>query len=336
MPFQERHELVVEVRSDDHVRVVPRVARVVVDVEVIDINDNAPIFINQPYYAILSKDTEKDATVLKVTAIDKDKGNNGDIYYQLVRGQGDLFRVGRKTGLITLRNELETYEKEYKLTIAAYDGGTPPFSEEVLVYVKIVDKSVPVFQKQLYRTTVREDVQLFSPILTTAAESPESAGGEKVEGKLIYTIESGNESEKFAIDYSSGVVSVTDSLDFEEKAHHQLTVRATDSVTGGFAETIVLFDVEDVNDCSPKFANETYSVAVSEAIPVETILVQLAATDGDSPGPNSDITFSILRDKNNASDVFEIDPFSGRLILKRGLDRERQKRHLVSKPFPRA
>jgi hypothetical protein len=45
--FQERHELVVEVRSDDHARVVPRVARVIVDVEVIDINDNAPMFINQ-------------------------------------------------------------------------------------------------------------------------------------------------------------------------------------------------------------------------------------------------------------------------------------------------
>ncbi len=85
--FQERHELVVEVRSDDHARVVPRVAHVIVDVEVIDINDNAPMFVNQPYYAILSKDTEKDATVLKVTAIDRDKGNNGDIYYQLVRGQ---------------------------------------------------------------------------------------------------------------------------------------------------------------------------------------------------------------------------------------------------------
>ncbi len=36
-----------EVRSDDHARVVPRVARVIVDVEVIDINDNAPMFINQ-------------------------------------------------------------------------------------------------------------------------------------------------------------------------------------------------------------------------------------------------------------------------------------------------
>jgi len=77
--------------------------------------------------------------------------------------------------------------------------------------------------------------------LTTAAESREASGAaDKVDGKLIYTIESGNESEKFSVDYSSGVVSVTDSLDFEEKAHHQLTVRATDSVTGGFAETIVL------------------------------------------------------------------------------------------------
>jgi protocadherin Fat 1/2/3 len=195
---------------------------VIVDVEVIDINDNAPMFVNQPYYAILSKDTEKDATVLKVTAIDRDKGNNGDIYYQLVRGQGDLFRVGRKTGLITLRTALDSYEKEYKLTVAAYDGGTPPFSEEVLVVVKMVDKSVPVFGQQLYRTTVKEDVQPFSPLVTTTAESPNKSEQKDGDGKLIYTIESGNESEKFSIDYSSGVVSVTDSLDFEEKAHHQV------------------------------------------------------------------------------------------------------------------
>jgi len=171
------------------------------------------MFVNQPYYAVLSKDTEKDATVLKVTAIDRDKGNNGDIYYQLVRGQGDL---------ITLRAELDSYEKEYKLTVAAYDGGTPPFSEEVLVYIKMVDKSVPVFGRQLYRTTVKEDVQPFSPLLTTTAESPNKSEQKEGEGKLIYTIESGNENEKFAIDYSSGVVSVTDSLDFEEKAHHQV------------------------------------------------------------------------------------------------------------------
>ena len=110
----------------------------------------------------------------------------------------------------------------------------------------------------------------------------------------------------------------------------QLTVRATDSVTGGFAETIVLFDVEDVNDCRPKFGNDSYHVAISEAVPFGSVVLKLTATDGDSSGPNSDISFSILRDKNNASDIFEIDSISGELILKRSLDRERQKRHLVT------
>ena len=101
-------------------------------------------------------------------------------------------------------------------------------------------------------------------------------------------------------------------------------------MTGGFAETIVLFDVEDVNDCRPKFGNDSYRVAISESVPFGAVVLKLTATDGDSSGPNSDVTFSILRDKNNASDVFEIDSISGELILKRSLDRERQKRHLVT------
>jgi len=56
----------------------------------------------------------------------------------------------------------------------------------------------------------------------------------------------------------------------------------------------------------------------------------MTATDGDSPGPNSDISFAILRDKNNASDIFEVDSLSGKLLLKRNLDRERKKQHLVT------
>jgi len=191
---------------------------VIVEVEVIDINDNAPMFVNQPYYAVLSRDSPKESTVFKVTAVDKDKGNNGEIYYQLVKGPGEVFRVGRKTGLITLRTELENFEKEYKLTVAAYDGGTPPFNEEVMVYIKMVDKSVPVFGKRLYRSSVKEDVQQFTPLVTTGAESPTASD----DGKLIYTIESGNDAEKFSIDYSTGVISVLDGLDFEGKAHHQV------------------------------------------------------------------------------------------------------------------
>lgn len=57
-------------------------------------------------------------------------------------------------------------------------------------------------------------------------------------------MESGNDNEQFAVDYNSGAVTVTDGLDYEAKQHHQLVVRATDAVGGGYAETIVLLDIQ--------------------------------------------------------------------------------------------
>ena len=75
----------------------------------------------------MARGAPKDSAIVKVHAVDQDVGNNGELFYQLVHGKGDLFRVGRKSGLVTLRNPLEDHKDEYKLTVAAYDGGTPPF-----------------------------------------------------------------------------------------------------------------------------------------------------------------------------------------------------------------
>ena len=105
--------------------------------------------------------------------MDNDRGPNGDIYYQLVKGNGELFRVGRKSGLITLRTDLtEDYSSEYTLTIAAYDGGTPPYSAEIVVVIKVVDESVPLFEQQLYTASVKENVQPNTPLLDVKATSP--------------------------------------------------------------------------------------------------------------------------------------------------------------------
>ena len=337
---KDHYELVVQVKSVDKSRKIPRMAHVIVYVKVIDLNDNPPIFINKPYYAVVSRGSPKDSVVLRVTAIDKDVGPNGEIYYQLANGKGDLFRVGRKSGLITLRSTLEGYQKDYKLKIAAYDGGTPPFSADVLVYVKVVDQSVPSFTEQLYRTSVKENVETFSPILETRAESPvitskvngtnKSITATRIEqengnGRLFYTIESGNSNEQFSIDYSSGVISVTDILDYETKQHHQLTVRATDAIGGGYAETIVLLDIEDVNDCPPRFANQSYTLDVSEATSIGSNLLTLHATDADSVGLNSDITYSLHQDYTNLTKFFDINAESGSVMLKKNLDYEERK-----------
>lgn len=43
--------------------------------------------------------------------------------YELIKGNGELFKVCRKSGDIELKQNLEGHNREYELHIAAYDGG---------------------------------------------------------------------------------------------------------------------------------------------------------------------------------------------------------------------
>ncbi len=52
-----------EVRDE---RTPPRVAHALLNVFVSDMNDNAPVFVNQPYYAIVSIDAVKGDVVKRV------------------------------------------------------------------------------------------------------------------------------------------------------------------------------------------------------------------------------------------------------------------------------
>ena len=85
------------------------------------------------------------------------------------------------------------------------------------------------------------------------AESPNSAGGDQY-NKLIYTIEGGNEAERFAIDYDTGAVTVgSAALDYESKPHHQLTVRATEGASGGGAASeLALLSVRNHHSLDPR------------------------------------------------------------------------------------
>lgn len=44
-----------------------RIAQVPVNITVLDINDNCPMFVNLPYYAVVSIDAQKGDVITKVT-----------------------------------------------------------------------------------------------------------------------------------------------------------------------------------------------------------------------------------------------------------------------------
>lgn len=73
-----------------------------------------------------------------------------------------------------------------------------PCSTEVWVHLTVVDRSLPLFDKQFYTTEIAEDVALYT-VIPLALESHTPLGM-----KLYYTIVAGNEYEIFSIDFSSG------------------------------------------------------------------------------------------------------------------------------------
>lgn len=134
---KDNYELIVEAKSQMGESQSPRIAHVVVKVSISDENDNCPIFVNLPYYAVVSVDDPRGSVIIKVHAIDLDAHENGEVRYEMKKGHGELFKVDRKTGEVILKQTLEGHNKEYQLLISAFDGGIIPCSTDVIVSVKV-------------------------------------------------------------------------------------------------------------------------------------------------------------------------------------------------------
>uniref|UniRef100_A0A673ZS26 FAT atypical cadherin 2 n=1 Tax=Salmo trutta TaxID=8032 RepID=A0A673ZS26_SALTR len=311
---QDVYDIVVEVRD---MRSPPRRAITHVNVYIVDINDNPPRFLNLPHSMMISEDTDLGDVIFQVMASDSDLGENGSIMY-LLQEDFDLFRIDPYVGDVSLQRPIDfDATNKYTLTVLATDEGSPSLTTSAELSITVRNRTNPIFQTLLYPLKVPENISPFTTILHVQARNPEGY-------RLIYNLEEENASTNFHIDFKTGVLTVTDSLDYESQTMHLLTVRATDSVTGSFSEAAVEIEVEDVNDNAPVFSKLTDTVDIPEGLPIGTSVLQILATDRDS-GRNKDITFHILGTGENETDFFEIDPQSGLIITTQVLDYEKTK-----------
>ncbi|XP_060929197.1 protocadherin Fat 3a isoform X1 [Limanda limanda] len=309
---QEFYELVVEARREyDHLHV----ARVIVRVQVEDINDNTPVFVGLPYYAAVQVEAEPGSPVFRVMAVDGDKGINGEISYYLQDDYGH-FEINQQTGVLNLKRAFESDLSivEYQMVIYARDGGYPPLSSTIEFPITVVNKAMPVFDRSFYFVSVNEDVALHTPIMGINATSPEGQN-------IIYTIVDGDQSLQFDIGFDTGVISVIHFLDYEAASSYHLTIRATDYLTGARAEVDVNVIVQDVNDNPPIFQKMSYRVALSETAMIGTPALQVIATDKDSE-KNNVVRYQIFSDAHNSTDYFHIDSSSGLILTARMIDHE--------------
>uniref|UniRef100_UPI00358E1314 protocadherin Fat 1-like isoform X2 n=1 Tax=Myxine glutinosa TaxID=7769 RepID=UPI00358E1314 len=314
---QEIHEVVVEIRD---ARSPPRIVHTIVRVNVIDVNDNSPIFTNLPYYAIVQVDARPGDFIYKVMAVDQDVKQNGQIRY-FFRTPREYFKIDSSSGSITL---LKTFNpgmssEEFLLTVIAEDHGTPSLSSWIDVPITVINKAMPIFDRSFYSTRVAENVEPHTAILHLQASSPEGL-------PLFFSITQGDHFDQFSMDFNTGTLTVLGSLDYETQPSFRLMVRATDSLTGVHTEVPVDVMVEDINDNAPIFRQSSYSTVLSEAALIGTSVLRVSATDADA-GSNQHLYYQIVDDGTNHSNSLYIDSGSGLILTSRFLDFEQVQVH---------
>nr|XP_035939810.1 cadherin-23 isoform X9 [Halichoerus grypus] len=307
-----KSEFTVEFSVSDHQGVITRK----VNIQVGDVNDNAPTFHNQPYSVRIPENTPVGTPIFIVNATDPDLGAGGSVLYSF-QPPSPFFAIDSARGIVTVVRELD-YEttQAYQLTVNATDQDkTRPLSTlaNLAIVITDVQDMDPIFINLPYSTNIYEH----SPPGTTVRVITAIDQDKGRPRGIGYTIVSGNTNSIFALDYISGALTLNGLLDRENPLYSHgfiLTVKGTelnDDRTPSDATVTTTFNilVIDINDNAPEFNSSEYSVAITELAQVGFALplfIQVVDKD-ENLGLNS--MFEVYLVGNN-SQHFIISPTS--------------------------
>ncbi|XP_044732152.1 cadherin-related tumor suppressor [Chrysoperla carnea] len=298
-----------------------------------DINDMAPEFISSKSTTV-SENITPNTVIMSVKAIDKDEGRNGYIEYTLVDDTNGVFALGSVDGLLRVAGRIDReLRANYSLFIIAKDRGEPPLSTNTTIFVQVLDENdnSPVFDPKQYSASIAENASIGASVLQVSATDID----EGLNGRVRFSISSGDTNRDFSIAEDSGVVRVAKNLNYERKSRYLLTVRAEDcagDISGGEVRSDVAelsISVSDINDNPPTFLDSPYIAYVMENIipPNGGYVITVEAYDADSPPFNSLVRYFI---KEGDTDIFRINASTGEISLLRALDREVQEEYVLS------
>ncbi|XP_023230562.1 cadherin-related tumor suppressor-like, partial [Centruroides sculpturatus] len=299
----------------------PMSSEVDVIINIVDSNNNAPIFEKPFYFSPLPQNSGIGLSVLKVTAIDnEDTGINAEIEYNITGGNGtNFFNIHKTTGWITVANPLLGQKGQwYNLKINAVDKGVPPKSSKVNVQLVVTgeNKHSPVFTALSYQVIIPENEPLHSEIVAVMATDSDSG----LNGEVIYSITEGNDNQSFHIDPTSGSVTIIKPLDYEKTKEYHLNLTASDrSFKSKQATAMLTIIVTDINDNPPLFSSPIYDVYIAENEPAGTSITHLTALDIDS-SRNAIVQYSIVG--GSSKDMFSVGIHSGIILSKITFDYE--------------
>ncbi|XP_058273901.1 cadherin-10a isoform X2 [Hemibagrus wyckioides] len=304
----------------------------VVNVTLTDVNDSPPRFAYSSYHLSTYESAEIGSTVGRIKANDGDEGENAEMRYRILEGDGkdslDIITDEiTQEGIIVVKKKLD-YESRRVYTIKVEVSNTHtdpgflhlgPFSDTAIVKVtaKDVDEP-PVFSRPHFIIEVNEDTPKGSIIGTVTAWDPD-ATDYPVEFKID---EHTDPDRLFHIDPRNGSITTLTSLDREVSKWHNISVLASEINNPRQRSRVpVLIKVLDVNDNAPEFAM-LYETLVCENVRAGQLIQTISAIDTDEPLVGHKFVFSLSSSNPNFT-IFDNEDNTARILTRRsGFNRQ--------------
>nr|BAD91055.1 Af2-cadherin [Artemia franciscana] len=319
-----------------------------VQVNLKDINDNAPIFPLGVYFGNVTENGTAGMVVMTMTAVDYDdpnEGANAKLTYSIEKNVIDentgtpIFEIEPETGVIKTAVCCLDREKtpDYAIQVVAMDGTGLKGTGTASIRVKDINDMPPQFSKSEWYTEVDETEGTLlpdTPILTVTVLDEDETN--KFHYKVIES--SGYGADKFTMVRNSdgtGSLKVVQPLDYEDKQQRngfrfmiQVNDKGEDNDHDKYhvAYSWVNVKVRDINDNKPIFERANIEVSVYENAEIGKSLETFKATDPDQGG-KSKVSYAIDRASDRRRQFF-INT-NGTVTIQRSLDREDLPRHQV-------
>ncbi|XP_047441095.1 protocadherin gamma-A4-like isoform X16 [Mugil cephalus] len=296
-----------------------------IDINVLDVNDNAPVFGQSVYKASVIENAAEGTPIVTVNAKDADSGSNGYITYSISNAKSniaDLLTIDQSSGLLYVSGPIDfEKDKKYELRIDAKDQGGLTDSSKVIIEVTDVNDNAPLISVMSFTSPVSEDSPSGTTIGIINVKDLDSGDNGQVNCKIEH-----NMPFKIKSNLRNYYTLVTDSvLDRESLSEYNITVVSTDAgIPPLLAKRTFHLKVSDVNDNAPAFSESIYMALIAENNAPGISVLTLKAKDTDE-NQNAHISY-ILEESNIAglpiSGYVSVNAESGVIHAVRSFDYE--------------
>ncbi|XP_072573214.1 protocadherin alpha-C2-like [Paramormyrops kingsleyae] len=298
------------------------------ELEILDINDNAPRFRRETMHLDISESTAARERFSLANAVDPDVGSNSIKTYYLSETENFSLDIqmgsdGSKYVNLILKKALDREEQAvHNLILTAVDGGVPARSgtANIIVRVQDVNDNAPQFDRQIYYVNISENSPIGTPVIKlNATDLDEGSNADIIYSFTLYTSE--KTQDLFSLNSNTGEVKVKGIIDFEEIKTLEMHIQAHDNGYNQLSgQCTVMVFVTDVNDNHPVISITSMKTTVKEDVPVGTIIALIRISDRDS-GDNGKIDIGINEQLPFALNKSSENDFT--LVVSEILDREK-------------